>query len=270
VEGNGVKKTIVKYLKLTWEIKKINLLSEMEYRASFILQVIGNVFIISSFALLWILFFKKVPTLGSWQLSDMVTLIAVSWTGDALLFLVAGGLQYLARMIALGQLDYFILLPHNMLWHIAVSKTENFGISSLIVAITLFYLFGDCTPVTFLRFGAMSVVSAAIMFNYVLLTQSLGFFFGNFENGAKKLLSALYSLQYYPNIAFTGVLRFITMFIIPSYFSAALPAQMVHHFDWLYLFSIVIFWAVSLWLALFVYKRGLVRYESGNLIQVKM
>jgi ABC-2 type transport system permease protein len=259
-----------KYLKLTWEIKKIHLLSAMEYRMSFVLQIFFSVITHAAFLLLWILFFKKVPMVGGWQLKDTATLIGVAWFGDGLVGIILGGAHYLARIIALGELDYFLLLPHNLLWHISVSRTDLHSYGVLIVALVNFCLFGDFSWPRLVLFIIMSIISAAILFNFILITQAISFYVGNFEQAANKLLSALYGLVYYPYNVFSGILRFIAVMVIPAYFVGAVPAQLVHNFNIYGLLTLLIYWAATFVLGVVMFKRGLKRYESGSLIQVKL
>ncbi len=259
-----------KYVRLTWEIKKIHFLSAMEYRISFFLQIFFSIITHGSLLLLWILFFKKVPIVGGWQLKDTATLIAVVWFGDALVGIFLGGTHYLARIIALGELDYFLLLPHNLLWHVSVSRTDLHSCGVLIVALLNFWLFGDFSLFRFVIFLMMACISAAITFNFILITQSIGFYVGNFEQAANKMLSALYAIVYYPYNVFSGVLRFVTIIIIPAYFVGAVPARLIQTFDFYSLIALLTYWAITFVLAITLFKRGLKRYESGSLIQIKL
>ena len=261
---------VAKYAKLTWEIKKIHLLSAMEYRMSFVLQIFFSIVTHAAFLALWILFFKKVPVVGDWQLKDTATLIAIAWFGDALVGIIFGGAHYLARIIALGELDYFLLLPHNLLWHISVSRTDLHSYGVLIVAFVNFWLFGDFSWQRCIIFFLMSFISAAIMLNFVVATQAIGFYVGNFEQAASKMLSALYTLVYYPYSVLSSVLRFIAIVIVPAYFIGALPAHLVHHFNKEGLLLLLVYWAITFFGATTLFKRGLKRYESGSLIQMKL
>src|SRR5579885_2782451 len=102
-----------KYVRLTWEIKKLNILAAMEYRTSFIMQVLFGSLIDISFGFLWIIYFQKFPVLENWTLQDTLLMLSVAWMGPALVYIISGGVPYLAQTIVLGQLDYFLALPHN-------------------------------------------------------------------------------------------------------------------------------------------------------------
>lgn len=261
---------VAKYLKLTWEIKKIHLLSAMEYRFSFVMQIFFSIITYGAFLLLWILYFQKVPNVGGWELKDTATLIAVAWFGDALVGILFGGAHYISRIITMGELDYFLLLPHNLLWHVAVSRTDLHSYGVLIVALVNFWLFGEVTFFRLLLFFGMALMSAAIMLNFVVITQTIGFYVGNFEQAANKLLSAMYALIYYPYNVFSGLLRFITFVFVPAYFVGALPAQLIQDFSVRYFFLLLMYWLVTLAVAVLFFRRGLKRYESGSLVQVKL
>ncbi len=261
---------VAKYIRLTLEIKKVNLMAQMEYRLSFILEVLFSIGIHAAFMALWVLFFIKVPAVEGWTIRDSATLIGIAWLGDAIVGLVAGGIHKLSKLIAEGQLDVYLLMPHNLIWQISVARTYNYAFGSAIVCIMNFYLFGDFTPMRFAIFLLMSLISAFITFNFILIVQSLGFYFGNFETAADKMQSALYSLQFYPTNIYHGLLRFLMIWVFPAYFTAALPTQMVNEWSTLKFGMLVLFWVATGMIGVILFNKGLSRYESGSLIQSRV
>jgi ABC-2 type transport system permease protein len=261
---------VAKYLRLTWEIKKVNFMAQMEYRMSFMLEVLVSMGVYASFALLWYLFFTKIPSVAGWTLRDQVTAISIAYFGDAIFSLVTCGMDELARMVAMGQLDNYLLLPNNVLWQVAISRTENYAFGSIIVSVANFSMFGDCTLPKFGLFLVMGFLSSMVMFNFVLITQSLGFWIGNFEAGADKIISVLYTLQTYPMKVAKGALRMIMIWIIPAYFTAMLPSQLVHEFSWWQLSWLIMYWAITFVIGVFLFYRGLQRYESTGLFQARI
>lgn len=261
---------VAKYIRLTLEIKKVNLMAQMEYRLSFFLEVIFSIGIHAAFLYLWVLFFTKVPAVEGWTIRDSATLIGIAWLGDAFVGLLAGGIHGLAKMIANGQLDVYLLMPHNLIWQVAVTKTYNYAFGSAIVCMVNFYLFGDFTPARFALFIFMAIISALIMFNFILIAQSIGFYVGNFETAADKMQSALYTLQFYPTNIYHGVLRFLMIWIFPVYFTAALPTQLVNEWSTAKFGILLLFWAATGILGITIFNRGLSKYESGSLIQSRV
>jgi ABC-2 type transport system permease protein len=261
---------VAKYLRLTWEIKKVNFMAQMEYRVSFMLEVLVSMGVYASFAMLWYLFFSKVPAVDGWTLRDQVTAISVAYFGDAIFSLVTCGMDELTNMIALGQLDNYLMLPNNVLWQVAVSRTENYAFGSIIVSVANFCLFGDATPSKLILFFLMGILSSMVMFNFVLITQSLGFWIGNFEAGADKIISVLYTLQTYPMKVAKGALRVIMIAVIPAYFTALAPSQLIHQFNIPQLSLVLLYWIVTFVIGVNLFYKGLERYESTGLFQARI
>ena len=72
--------TAAKYVKLTWHITKTSILSAMEFRGSFITQVVGMIVNDIGFAVLWLIFFTRFPTVKGWTLDDTKLLFAITTT----------------------------------------------------------------------------------------------------------------------------------------------------------------------------------------------
>ena len=262
--------TAAKYISLSWEIIKINILSAMEYRISFLTQVFGMIVNDVGFALLWVIFFLKFPSVNGWTFQDSALLFAISTVSFSFVMISARGAHYLARNIAKGELDYFLSFPKNVLWHVSISKTEISAIGDLIFGFIIFFFSGSISFEKFGLFLLVSVFAAIIFFGFTIITQSLSFYFGNFEEAADQLFHALLGFTLYPQTTFYGALKFIMFTIIPAFFVATLPVELIKNFSWKWFLVLVVFAICIFIAAVIVFNRGLKKYESGNLINVKM
>lgn len=261
---------VAKYVRLTWEIKKIIILSEMEYRIAFLTQVILGGAATAAYVYVWVLFFQRVSSVSSWNLTDSLVLMAIAWHAESLLGIFCAGIYKIARMVTMGRLEYFILMPHNILWHIAVSRTSVHSIGEIPIGWCMFYLAGYTTVHAWVLFFIFSVVSAGIIANMVILVQSISFFISQFESPAYRFMSAFHTMIYYPNSVFKGWLKALTYTIFPVFFVGTIPARLLISFDmWLFVYM-VLFWIITGIIAVSVFHRGLKRYESGSLIQVNL
>lgn len=68
---------------------------------------------------------------------------------------------------------------------------------------------------------------------------------------------------------FEGTAKFILFTILPAALMGAVPAEFVRQFDWSTLGELLFGGFVLLALAIFVFRLGLRRYESGSAIQVE-
>ena len=66
-----------------------------------------------------------------------------------------------------------------------------------------------------------------------------------------------------------GAVKIVMMTLFPAYFLVALPADFIHQWNWLSLVELTMFTVLTFDLAWIVFYRGLKKYESGNLINVK-
>ena len=63
------------------QLWRVNLLSAMEYRVSFITQILGMILQNGLYFVFWILFFDRFEALHGWTLQDMILLFAIVGTG---------------------------------------------------------------------------------------------------------------------------------------------------------------------------------------------
>lgn len=261
---------VVKYISLTLEMTKSSILSAMEYRVSFFTQIFGMLINNIGLVVIWFIFFQKFPSINGWQFQDTAMLFALATVNFAIVMIFARGASELSKTIARGELDYYLSFPKNVLWHASVSKTDISAIGDLLFGLIIFFFSGNISLEKIGLFMVMSILTALIFLNFIIITQSITFFVGNFEEAAEQMFHALLDFIVYPQTTFYGALKIIMLTIIPAFFIAALPVQLMQKFN-LDLFIILLgFWILTTIIATIIFKRGLRRYESGNLINVKM
>ncbi len=147
---------------------------------------------------------------------------------------------------------------------------ETSSIGTFFVSFIMFAYSGNITAAKIGLFLGMSVVSALILYNFVVIVQSIAFYIGNFELPAHEILLALVNLFYFPFSVFSGLLKYLAMSIIPAYFICTAPAFLVESFNWNLFFAVIGFWGLSFIIAVKIFYSGLKRYESANLVQVNV
>jgi len=262
--------TVAKYTRLTFEVIKSNILSAMEYRVSFLVQVFGMLINDSFLVLIWYFFFQTFPKIKGWTLEDTFLLFVINTINFALVMIFAGGARTIASTISKGQLDYFLGFPKNVLWHLSVSKTDISAIGDLLCGIAIYLIFVPVTLEKTLWIAILSVLSGFIMYSFIVLTQSLAFFVGDFENGAEQFFQSMLTFTLYPQSIFNGALKVIMLTVLPAFFIAAVPVSLVQNFSLPLFLLMVSVGLVIFTLAVTVFKYGLKKYESGNLINLNM
>ncbi len=257
-------------LRFVWEHVKFNLASAMEYRRSFIFQVafmVANDFLLLFF---WWLIFGKVHDIGGWTFADVITMHAALATSYGLSVSLFGNVNRLARIIAEGQLDYYLLLPRNPLVHALVSRSDISGLGDVAFGLAAVCLF---TPITWGRlalFVVVSIASCAVYTSFSVITGSIAFFIGNAQTISMQLHGALVTLGGYPGSIFKGLVRAILYSVIPVGFVVYAPVSLMRSFSLLGLAGFLGFTGAIVWAAHTVFRAGLNRYESGNLVSARL
>jgi ABC-2 type transport system permease protein len=242
----------------------------MEYRASFLTQVIGMILNDGFYFVFWIIFFNRFQQIQGWKLNDMFLLFGLVAAGAGLAFYFFGNTQWLVDVIINGQLDYYLSLPRPVLLHTLASRSSSSSLGDAIYGFTSFFLARQLTLDTFGRFVLGVFFSATILISFLVLVQSLAFWVGNAQLLASNTMNAMITFSTYPIVLFDGSARFLLLTILPAGLIGAIPAEMVRSFSWLRLFELCGATLIFLSLAIFMFYRGLHRYESGSAIQTQV
>lgn len=265
-----LRSVVGKYGALTWRIFLANLSSALSFRLSFLLYIVGIVIYYGGQFFMWVIFFKQFPTVGGWTSKDMMVIYSLYLFSYSMLDVFAGGVTELAKIINEGTLDYYLAFPKPVLWHLAVSRSDVISLGTIVLS----FLFFVCSePITMMRmftFLLASCFSMILLFNFYVITQSIAFFIGGFDQGASALRHLIAIVSPYPFAIFPTALKFILMTLIPSFFIVTMPARLVNDFSLLNLGILCLACVVFSLISRFVFKAGLKRYESGNMVNVRV
>jgi ABC-2 type transport system permease protein len=260
-------KRTLKFLLALWQA---NLISAMEYRTSFIIQVVGMMLNNAFYFIFWVIFFDRFEEVGGWGLPDMFLifgLVACSY-GVAMVFF--GNAVQLSDVIANGQLDYYLSLPRPVLIHVLASHSRFSGLGDMLYGILSFFFAGQITLAAFTRFGLGVSFSAVIFLSFLVITQSLAFWLGNAQVVGTQAINAITTFSIYPTSLFDQTARFLLFTLVPAMLVGAIPAEFVRAFSWERLLIMGLGAGIFLGLAIYTFRRGLRRYESGSAIQIQI
>jgi ABC-2 type transport system permease protein len=252
------------------ELWKANLSSAMEYRASFISQVLGMMINNVIFFFFWLIFFDRFKEVGGWKMRDMVLLYSIVTTGFGLGFGLFGNASKLAEIIAAGRLDYYLTLPRSALLHVLASRSVLSAWGDLLFGIAVYFFTGHHTFPDAALWLIASLCSGAVMVCTSALFGCLSFWMGNAAALATQAANAMLTLSLYPRDVFQGGARFLMLTVLPAAFIGYIPLDVVKANDWtgaLELLGVTCCFAAALWL---VFTAGLRHYESGSAINVNM
>lgn len=259
----------MKALRLTWRYLRHNLMSAMAYRGAFVLQIFGMLLNDLMLLVFWTLLFQRFPLLNGWDLTGVVTIYAVSAAGFGLTVVVCGNVTRVAQTIASGDLDYYLALPADPLLHLLSARMDLPGWGDMLFGMVLYVAVVPGGWQTFPLFLLLTALIAVIFCGVGVLAGSLAFWLGQAQDLALQWFNATLSFALYPVDFFPGLVRVCLYTLLPSAFIGSVPARLLLQFDGEQLGLLAAFALGLALLARFVFYRGLLRYESGNLVATR-
>jgi ABC-2 type transport system permease protein len=249
----------------------VNLSSAMEYRASFITQIVFMFINNGIYFIFWLIFFNQFGAVRGYDISDIYLLFAIVAFSFGLGTMFAGNAgANLAYLIAQGRLDYYLVLPRNLLLHVIFSRMQVSAIGDVTFGIIAFFFAARLEWLDWLFFFAVSVPAALILIGFATIAGSLAFYLGNAQYASQQMTNALITFSLYPNTLFAGASRFLLYTIIPAFFIGAMPVEIVKGRQ---ISMLLALWGVVIivWLlTAFIFYNGLRRYESGSALNVNV
>ncbi len=261
--------TVGKYWRLGKELFRANLASAMEYRISFINQVVFMVLNDIFLLFFWWVLFTRFGDINGWQRDDVFLMYGLSAASFGFGMTFFGNAMRLARLVADGQLDSYLTLPKDPLLHLLMSRSMISAMGD--------YLFGlvVCLVVapswgTLAIFLTTTACGGLIFIAFCVLAHSLAFFIGDSQGLSANLVELLLNFSLYPESIFSEVVRVLTYIAVPAAYVSYLPVSLIRAFNpWILLWILAA--TVTFILAAYVaFRAGLRRYESGNLFGARM
>lgn len=258
------------HISLIFAYIKINLSASMEYRTSFILQVVGMFLNNFAFAVFWWLLLDKVGQIGGYGFKDVMLLWAIASTAFGIAVTFFGNLMRLVDIIIKGELDSYLLQPKNVLINVLMSKSQVSGWGDMLYGMILICILFPFNFPVYGLFIILSLLSALLFVSVGVSAASCTFFFGQFKSVADWVFDFMISFSIYPEIIYKGFIRFLLFTVLPAGFFTMIPARLINHFSlltFIYFLGIVLLWVI---LSVTFFRFGIKHYESGNLIVQKL
>lgn len=247
-------------------IKK-NFKNEKELKSSFIISVIGMAINNIAFLILWYYFGKTIGEINGWKPLDIFGLYGFTSTSYGIIASLFAGMFSIPEYITSGNFDKYLLTPKNILLKVSTSKISTSALGDLMFGVICFIVFAIYNKLTILQLlfsFLLLIISSLIFYSFSLLCMSVSFYLMDGHNVSSGLYGTFLSNSLYHGGAFTGVLRFIFMFIIPSLLLGAIPVEIVKNIEinnLIMILGLTVFWVV---ISVSFFYKSLKKYESNN------
>lgn len=263
-------------VKLYYRFVVIYFKTLIEYRFSFIVDIILQFAIFgATFLSIWLIA-KKFQFVGGWSYYELVFLYNMSMVSYGLAGVVFWeSMRELDFAIPQGTLDSMLVYPINPLVHlcfrhIAHSFVGNIILGGVVFAVCLQKIHIIWTVSKAVWFVLVILSGALIMFSLMLLAGASGFWLQRSNGVVSIAFFGLKNFVDYPIKIYDQGMRILLTFVVPFAFVNFYPAQYFLNKSGDYLFHPVFQFATPLvglafvFIAYQVWKLGLKRYESAG------
>lgn len=216
-------------LDVAWRIASLRIRGQMQYPASFLMQIFGN-FIIN-FGELVVLFvlFQRFDNLGGWTLGDVLFLhgmsLAMFGIGDTL----SQGLRSVPELIREGTFDRLLIRPMSSFVQALVSEVSlrHLGLLAqgfLVFGVAVRIVDVDWSPAKIAFLGIVIISGAALFLALFTIEAIVSFWTVNSLEAINAFTYGGSDLGQYPLHIFDQRLRWLFLWIIPVGFLTYYPA----------------------------------------------
>ncbi|HSQ33265.1 MAG TPA: ABC-2 family transporter protein, partial [Gemmatimonadaceae bacterium] len=238
--------------------------SAMAERGAFLMRVILMAVNNAIFFTFWIVLLSRVPRIRGYTLGDVAVLYGIVAVAHGVAVFVAGGIQYLARVIHDGELDALIAQPKPTLLYAVGLRSQPSGLGDIVSGLVMIALSGRVTLMGIPVVIAAGIAGAAVLMSTAVLVHSAAFWLGRTESASRQLYEVTIMFSLYPDTLFTGPMRWILFTVIPAGFVGYLPAALIRAPSVWTAVSIGAGVTVYAFAAAWVFGRGLRVYSSGS------
>jgi ABC-2 type transport system permease protein len=257
-------------LRLFGHYVRFNLRAGMEYRASFVTQVLGMVLNNASFIIFWLILYSHLGNIRGYGFNDVMFLWALSAVGFGFAGVFLGNAGSLSRSIYTADLDVYLLQPKGVLSNFLFSRMSVSAWGDILYGLVLFAVTQPVAPDRVALFLLFSVLLTAVLTALRVLYHSLTFFLGNAEEFATMASDLVLNFALYPGSVFQGPVSLILHSLIPAALVAYIPVELFKLFDLQRLLLLIAADAIVVAAAWGVFRLGLRVYESGSRMGARM
>jgi len=217
------------HLKLYFNLISAVLRSQMQYRASFVMQVIGQLIVTFTDFVAIMFIFGKFTNIKGWSLWEVGLLYGMTSVSFAIAEMVGRGFDVFDRMIRLGEFDRVLLRPVGVFIQLMAAEFELRKLGrvaqGLAVLIIAWYMLGlELNPAR-LGFAAAAVLSGTVFYIAIIIAGATICFWSIESTELPNILTygGVEALSY-PIPAYKRWFRDTLIFIIPLAFINYFPA----------------------------------------------
>ncbi len=257
-------------LNVWWQLAKVSMIREMEFRSNFVLGIIRQILWLGAFLFSLSVIFQHTSNIHGWTQAELIIILALSRIFEGIIDVtITKNIADFPRLIQQGSFDYILTKPLPSQFATAFRTVNIYLLGNVIAGVVLLGITlasGSVavSPMSIGLFLWVSIMGIAIFYSILITTASLAFFLERLE--ALWGLMNLYTEPLTtPVTIFPRTAQAIMTYIIPIAFIVFVPAQAItNKIDWHIGVTATMMAAMFLTIANIVWQAGLRRYTSAS------
>lgn len=267
--------TVVKnQLKVCFLSVKYNIMKEMLNKVTFVTNVLFMILNNATFIVQWVILFSLKDDIGGYSFKEVMVLWGVAASTYGLSHILFARAFSLPDLIINGKLDSFLVQPKNVLLGVITSSSSTSAIGDLIYGYALILITSATQGAmvlikNVLLFSFFTITGTVILTSFAVIMGSLSFYLVRADILGNNFISMLTSFATYPDGIFKGAVKFILTFIIPVGMAQYIPVHVITKFSLTAMLVVTGYAFAGMALSVLVFYRGLKRYSSSNLFEMR-
>lgn len=250
---------------------KVSIKSAMAYKVSFVIQALFMMFNNLFFLIVWKVILNNTPGQTDISFNGILYLWSISTMAFGIAYFFFGGIKNINEYILNGTMDSFILQPKNLYLNVISSKCRFSACGDFIYGLVLAFIVTGCNIPKVLLLIIFSIIGSTFFISTEVIFRSLTVWLGDTNSLASRYTETLLiTFSTYPENIFSTGIKVLLYTIVPVAYLDYLPIRMLTSSFSLPLFLIILLVSIIyVLLSIYMFKRAMKNYESGNNMSMK-
>lgn len=263
---------IKKYLKIYLKLLQFGVIMAVNYRVSFLIEVLVEVGYSIVFVAYYLVILNNVSTIAGWSQNEVLFLRGLNIVVSEIIIgaFFVFNLWQLPSKIKNGDVDITLTKPLNSMFMLTLGYPYVASFFSIIPGIIIMvYSFSKLNIVFNPIYALISFVALifGLIISYSLCVIIASFSFKFVGTSSLPRLASNLTVEYkgIPHDAFSGVVRFLLMYVFPSAFIASIPASLlIRKMDFSFVLTGGVLMLILFTMAVKTWNRMIKNYSSAS------
>lgn len=256
-------------LKVTLLSIKYALQREMLNKVTFISNILFMILNNACFIVQWIVLYSLKENVGGYTFKQILMLWGIAAGTYGVSRFIFKEAFDLTETINSGKLDVYLIQPKNVLISCITSSVGVSAIGDLLYGYIMLFLYG-ITIKNLVLFTILCISGGLILASISIIFSSLTFWFGKIEIISTTINNLITNFATYPDGIFKGAVKLLFYTLIPIGFISYIPVKIITEFNYFYLLIVILVAILFITIAYIIFSKGLKKYSSSNLMNVRM